>query len=94
MICAFQRDYPNIDFEILMGDYPEIEQWILQGRADFGFLHLPTRPELAVTELARDELMVVLPEEHPLARLEKFRWRPWRSSPSSCWTRRATGTGR
>ena len=71
MICAFQRDYPNIDFEILMGDYPEIEQWILQGRADFGFLHLPTRPELAVTELARDELMVVLPEEHPLARLEK-----------------------
>ena len=71
MICAFQRDYPNIDFEILMGNYPEIEQWILQGRADFGFLHLPTRPELAVTELARDELMVVLPEEHPLARLEK-----------------------
>lgn len=71
MICAFQKDYPNIDFEILMGDYPEIEQWILQGRADYGFLHLPTRPELKVMELARDELMAVLPEEHPLARLEK-----------------------
>ncbi len=71
MICAFQKDYPNIDFEILMGDYPEIEQWILQGRADYGFLHLPTRPELKVMDLARDELMAVLPEEHPLARLEK-----------------------
>ena len=71
MICAFQKDYPNIDFEILMGDYPEIEQWILQGRADYGFLHLPTRPELKVMELARDELMAVLPEEHPLARMEK-----------------------
>lgn len=71
MICAFQKDYPNIDFEILMGDYPEIEQWILQGRADYGFLHLPTRPELKVMELTRDELMAVLPEEHPLARLEK-----------------------
>ncbi len=71
MICAFQKDYPNIDFEILMGDYPEIEQWILQGRADYGFLHLPTRPELKVMELARDELMAVLPEEHPLAQLEK-----------------------
>ena len=71
MICAFQKDYPNIDFEILMGDYPEIEQWILQGRVDYGFLHLPTRPELKVMELARDELMAVLPEEHPLARLEK-----------------------
>ena len=70
MICAFQKDYPNIDFEILMGDYPEIEQWILQSRADYGFLHLPTRPELKVMELARDELMAVLPEEHPLARQE------------------------
>lgn len=70
MICAFQKDYPNIDFEILMGDYPEIEQWILEGRADYGFLHLPTRPELKVMELARDELMAVLPEEHPLARQE------------------------
>ena len=70
MICAFQKDYPNIDFEILMGDYPEIEQWILQGRADYGFLHLPTRPELKVMELARDELMAVLPGEHPLARQE------------------------
>lgn len=71
MICAFQRDYPNIDFEILMGDYPEIEQWIMQGRADFGFLHLPTRPELKVMELVQDELKAVLPEEHSLAQLER-----------------------
>lgn len=71
MICAFQRDYPNIDFEILMGDYPEIEQWIMQGRADFGFLHLPTHPELKVMELVQDELKAVLPEEHPLAQLER-----------------------
>ena len=71
MIARFQEDYPNIDFELLMGNYPEIEQWILQGRADYGFLHLPTRPELKVMELAQDELMAVLPEEHPLARLEK-----------------------
>lgn len=71
MICAFQKDYPNIDFAILMGDYPEIEQWILQGRADCGFLRLPTRPELETVCLAQDELMAVLPEEHPLAQLEK-----------------------
>ena len=37
MICAFQKDYPNIDFDILMGDYPEIEQWVLQGRATMAF---------------------------------------------------------
>ena len=69
MITRFQADYPNIDFELLMGNYPEIEQWIMQGRADCGFLRLPTRPELETVCLAQDELMAVLPEQHPLARL-------------------------
>lgn len=70
MICAFRKDYPNIDFDILMGTYPEIEQWVIQGRADCGFLHLPTRADLKTVCLAQDELMVVLPEDHPLAALE------------------------
>ena len=69
MIARFQEDYPNIAFELLMGNYPEIEQWIMQGRADCGFLRLPTRPELETVCLAQDELMAVLPEQHPLARL-------------------------
>ena len=71
MICAFQKDYPNIDFDILLGNYPEIERWILQGRADYGFLHLPTRADLKTLDLARDELLAVLPEDHPLARLDR-----------------------
>ena len=71
MICRFQKDFPNIDFEVLMGDYPEIEQWILQGRADYGFLHLPVRADLETVCLEEDELMVVLPPEHPLAQLEQ-----------------------
>ena len=63
MIGAFQKDYPNIDFDILMGTYPEIEQWVMQGRADCGFLHLPTRADLKTVCLAQDE---------PLAALEKI----------------------
>lgn len=70
MICAFQKDYPNIDFDILMGDYLEIERWVQQGRADYGFLHLPTRADLKTLDLARDELLAVLPEDHPLVRME------------------------
>lgn len=93
MIGAFQKDYPNIDFDILMGTYPEIEQWVMQGRADCGFLHLPTRADLKTVCLAQDELMAVLPEDHPLAALEKSRHRRWRSSPLSCWTRQGNGTG-
>ncbi|HJF64286.1 MAG TPA: LysR family transcriptional regulator, partial [Gordonibacter urolithinfaciens] len=30
VIRAFQEDYPNIDYELLLGDYSEIEEWVLE----------------------------------------------------------------
>ena len=42
IIQQFQKDFPNIDFELLLGDYAEIENWIVSGRVDCGFLRLPT----------------------------------------------------
>jgi DNA-binding transcriptional LysR family regulator len=72
MIKAFQENYPKIDFELLLGDYTEIESWILEGRVDFGFLRLPTKVDLETIFLEQDRLMVVLPEDHPLADCDKF----------------------
>lgn len=46
IIREFQKDYPNIDYELLLGDYTEIETWILEGRVDCGFLRLPTNSQL------------------------------------------------
>ena len=43
IIREFQKDYPNIDYELLLGDYTEIEEWIAEGRVDCGFLRLPAR---------------------------------------------------
>lgn len=42
IIRIFKKDYPKIDFELLLGDYTEIESWILNGRVDFGFVRLPS----------------------------------------------------
>ena len=72
MIKRFQEDYPNIDYELLLGDYTEIEEWIAEGRVDCGFLRLPTLPEFETIFLEEDKLMAVIPENHPLADLEKF----------------------
>lgn len=72
MIKRFQKDYPTIDFELLLGDYTEIESWILEGRVDFGFLSLPTNAELETIFLEQDRLLVVLPQDHPLADCDKF----------------------
>ncbi|QOX64011.1 LysR family transcriptional regulator [Anoxybacterium hadale] len=67
MIKAFQKDYPMIDFELLLGDYTEIETWIFDGRVDFGFLCLPAAAELETIFLEKDRLLAVLPEGHPMA---------------------------
>lgn len=72
IIREFRKDYPGIEYELLLGDYTEIEDWIAEGRVDCGFLRLPTRPEFETIFLERDRLLAVIPEDHPLADCEKF----------------------
>lgn len=71
IIKEFQKDYPNIDYELLLGDYAEIEEWIQTGRVDCGFLRLPTHPDFETIFLEQDNLMAILPEGHPLSEYDK-----------------------
>lgn len=73
IIRAFQKDYPGIQYELLLGDYNEIENWLAMGRIECGFLRLPTRREFETIFLEKDELVAVLPQGHPLTRKEKIR---------------------
>lgn len=66
IISAFQKDHPGIHYELLTGDYDEIEAWLEEGRIDAGFLKLPTRRHFDTIELIRDPYMLVLPKGHPL----------------------------
>lgn len=71
IIKSFQKDYPGIDYELLLGDYTEIEEWISEGRVDCGFLRLPTNPDFETISLQRDKLLAILPVNHPLANFDK-----------------------
>lgn len=72
IIKAFQKDYPGIRYELLLGDYREIETWIAEGRVDCGFLRIPTCSEYEKIPLERDDFLAVLPEKHPLVALDKI----------------------
>ena len=67
IIREFQKDYPAIDYELLLGDYEEIEKWVSEGRVDCGFTRLP-----APADLEEDPFMAIVPEGHPLASEKEF----------------------
>ncbi len=70
VIGRFRADYPRIGYELVLGDYAEIEDWVMSGRVDCGFTCLPAARGLAAAHLADDELLAVLPPEHRLATLD------------------------
>lgn len=67
IIKDFQQDYPNIDFIIMEGNYRQIEDWIVEGKIDCGFLSLPTRDMFDVIPLQKDQMLAILPADHPLS---------------------------
>ncbi len=71
IIAEFQKKYPNIEFELLLGYYWDIEEWLAQGRVDCGFLRLPTSVSLQTKIIAEDKWLCVLPESHPLCENDK-----------------------
>ena len=72
IIKDFQADYPNVAYEIMLGDYTEIEQWIMDGTVDCGFIPLPVDPSLETVFLERDQMLAVVPANHPLAQSDTF----------------------
>jgi DNA-binding transcriptional LysR family regulator len=72
MISRFQKDYPGIDYELLLGDYDEINDWVRKGKANLGFTSLPAQKGLQETFLEEDSYLAVLPITHPLAKRKSF----------------------
>ncbi len=72
IVDRFHRDYPNVEFELLLGDYDEITRWIAEGRVDCGFLRSPIPKEFAYESVESDELVAVVPEDHLLAKQKEL----------------------
>ncbi len=76
VIERFGAGHAQVEFELRMGDYSEIESWVADGLVDLGFLPYP--PQVPREGLAReavlvDELMAVVPQGHPLAAQDRVR---------------------
>ena len=63
----FKEQYPAVQFELHQGEYTNISNWIKEGRVDFGFVNPTAVSNLTTIPLQEDEMLAVLPTDHPLA---------------------------
>ncbi len=66
MLDAFQTRYPAITLVHLDGTNQEVRHWIHTGAVHLGFVSLPD-DEFRTVHLMQDEMVLLLPANHPLA---------------------------
>lgn len=66
IIPIMDAQYPGIRIELREGDYYEIEQWLLNGEVDCGFLNRTSSKRFDFMPLKRDPLLCIVSEDCPL----------------------------
>lgn len=67
LLKGFMEKYPHVEFVFYDGDYKENEERVRTGEVDFAFTDTQASRPLQTITLNKGELLVVLPEHHPLA---------------------------
>lgn len=81
ILKSFHEEYPNIQIQLLNGEYNEISDWLRRGMVDCGFLAMPASNEFDTTFLLRDSFVAILPLTHPMAKADVF---PLSRLPDEC----------
>ena len=66
LMLAFQREYPNVEFELLEGNYYEVSKWLEKRRIDCGFLTSADDSDFFYP-LKQDPLLVIMSKANHLA---------------------------
>lgn len=66
ILSDFKVRYPGIELILFEGTNQEVRNWIHTGAVDVGFVSLPDE-EFDTVPITQDEMVVILPENHPLA---------------------------
>lgn len=68
VLMEFHTRYPGIELKLTIGNTTTVARAVMDGVADIGFVEGPLdEPALSVVEVARDEIVVVVPPGHPFA---------------------------
>lgn len=63
ILKQMQERYPGVRIELMEGNYSEIEQWLLGGIVDCGFLNVTHSDQFDVIPLKKDRLLCIVSDE-------------------------------
>jgi DNA-binding transcriptional LysR family regulator len=71
VFAEFKKRYPDVGVNIKRADYAKILQSVIDNSVDFGIVSLPvTDTRLTVVLIHRDELVIIAPPKHALAKMK------------------------
>jgi DNA-binding transcriptional LysR family regulator len=74
LLKQFRRAHPQVDVKLITGATPRLVRQLRTGLADLALLTLPIEePSFVVVPALREELLLVMPSDHPLAGRPKVR---------------------
>jgi DNA-binding transcriptional LysR family regulator len=69
VFAEFKRDYPHVSVSVVRQERSRILGSVVDNSVDFGIVSMPVADRrLRVTLIHRDELVLIVPPKHPLAR--------------------------
>lgn len=73
IVRRFHDDYPGIDIELISEENStKVEEMVSRGEIDCGFFLKKSGSDIESFPLVEENLMAVVPIDHPLAELDKF----------------------
>src|SRR6266704_3480772 len=71
VFAHFKKQYPDVSVSIKRADYSKILESVIDNSVDFGVVSMPiTDPRLTAVLIHKDELVLITPPKHPLAKLK------------------------
>jgi DNA-binding transcriptional LysR family regulator len=91
LMGAFKREHPLFALSLKIADSKEIVQELLQGEIEFGLIGAKlNHPSLQYEKYEEDEIIIVAPSDHPLARKRSVSFEDLLKEP---WIIREEGSG-
>lgn len=72
VIRRFQEQHPQVKIRLMEGIQQELRQWMDEGRTDLAFFSYIEPMPYDWFPLAEDEMLAVLPRDHPLAKEDRY----------------------